>query len=409
MGQVPQAERPLAQPALPQNGEGLVHPGVPRLAEALPVELVAFEQITRQQGQGVDQQHEGGLVFQGQKDAVAAALAALEGVVPHRAGAGPADVVAAGGRAEHALVAGVVGPPAQVHVLEIGKEVLVKDADLIEDALAVERRPAAGREDALLLCVAAGKAAVAGLAGKAHPGDIVPGVVGQLPLKVADHQALDREDALVAVGGADQLFQPVGFGKSVVVEQDHILAVGQGNALVHRVGKAGVLPVFDQGEVGPAAVAAGLLEALVGGTVIHHDEVEVLFGLGVDRLDGVFQPALAVDIGNDDGCFHSRSCLRLLVTLAVVYHILPQKNSPPSVACATFQGGPISACIRRSEILPPWYPPFRQNEALNRALGPRGLAHSQRSISLYVSRPYAHVVRAGLFTISSFCGLQRGV
>src|SRR5699024_4973147 len=25
--------------------------------------------------------------------------------------------------------------------------------------------------------------------------------------------------------------------------------------------------------------------------------------------------------------------------------------------------------LRRSEILPPWYPPFRQNEALNRALG----------------------------------------
>src|SRR5699024_11468435 len=50
----------------------------------------------------------------------------------------------------------------------------------------------------------------------------------------------------------------------------------------------------------------------------------------------------------------------------------------------------------------PPLPPFRQNEALNRALGPRGLAHSQRSISLYVSRPYAHVVRAGLFDRKAF-------
>ena len=41
--------------------------------------------------------------------------------------------------------------------------------------------------------------------------------------------------------------------------------------------------------------------------------------------------------------------------------------------------------------------PWGQNGVLNRALGPKGLAHSQRSISLYVSRPYAHVVRAGLF------------
>src|SRR5699024_2513975 len=42
--------------------------------------------------------------------------------------------------------------------------------------------------------------------------------------------------------------------------------------------------------------------------------------------------------------------------------------------------------------------PWGQNLAQNRALGPRGLAHSLRQISLYVSRPYAHVIRAGLFS-----------
>ena len=54
--------------------------------------------------------------------------------------------------------------------------------------------------------------------------------------------------------------------------------------------------------------------------------------LGQDRFDRVFQPAFAVDVGNDDGCFHSCSCLWMLVTLAVVYHISPQKNSPTSMS-----------------------------------------------------------------------------
>ena len=39
--------------------------------------------------------------------------------------------------------------------------------------------------------------------------------------------------------------------------------------------------------------------------------------------------------------------------------------------------------------------PWGQNLVLNRALAAKRLAHSQRQISLYVSRPYAHVVRAG--------------
>ena len=59
------------------------------------------------------------------------------------------------------------------------------------------------------------------------------------------------------------------------------------------------------------------------------------------------------------------------------------------------QGGPISARIRASEILPPWYPPFRQNFPVNRALAAKRLAHSRRKISLYVSCPSALVSRAG--------------
>ena len=148
------------------------------------MELVALEQIAQRQREKVQDEHEQRLVLEGEQDAVPAALLALESVVLHRAGAGTADVVAFCGGAEDTLVACVVGTPAQVHILKVGEEVLVKGADLLQNALAVERRAAAGREDALLFGVAAGPAAVAGLAGKAHPGDVITGIVGLCLLAV---------------------------------------------------------------------------------------------------------------------------------------------------------------------------------------------------------------------------------
>ena len=206
--------------------------------------------------------------------------------------------------AEDILVARVVGAPAEVYVLEVGKEIFIEDADLVEDALAVEGRAAAGREDALLFGVAAGPAAVAGLAGKAHPCDVIAGVVGKLPVEVADHKALDGKNFLVALSHADELGQPLGLCKGVVVEQHHELAFRPGDALIDGVGEAGVGAVLDELEVLAAAIAAGLLKALVGGAVIHHDKLEVLLRLGVDRFDGVLEPAFAVDVGDDDGRFH---------------------------------------------------------------------------------------------------------
>ena len=285
-----------------------MHALVPSLAKALLVELVALEQIAQRQRDKVEYQHQQRLVFERQQNAVAAALLAFKGVVAHSTGAGTADVVALGSGAEHIFVTGIVGAPAQVYVLKVGKKVLVKAADLVQNAFAVQCCAAAGREDALLLGVAAGAASIAGLAGKAHPCYIVPGVIGQLPLKVPDHQALHRKNFGIGIGGAQKLGQPLRLGKGVVVEQHHILALRPGNALIDCVGKAGVASVFDQGEVGAGAVAARLRKTFVGGAVVHHDQVKILFGLGVDGLDGVLQPALAVDIGDDDGCFaHSSS------------------------------------------------------------------------------------------------------
>ena len=236
-------------------------------------------------------------------------------------------MIALGGGAEHVFVAGIVGAPAQVYVLKVGKKVLVKAADLVQNAFAVQRCAAAGREDALLLCVAAGAAAIAGLAGKAHPCYIVPGIIGQFPLKVPDHQALHRKNFGVGIGGVQKFCQPLRLGKGVVVEQHHIFALRPGNALIDGVGKASVAPVFDQGKVGAGAVAAGLFQTFIGGTVVHHDQVKILLSLGVDGLDGVLQPALAVDVWDNDGRFYhkSYSCFRQLQR---EYIILSQKCKP---------------------------------------------------------------------------------
>ena len=114
-----------------------MHALVPSLAKALLVELVALEQIAQRQRDKVEYQHQQRLVFERQQNAVAAALLAFKGVVAHSTGAGTADVVALGSGAEHIFVTGIIGAPAQVYVLKVGKKVLVKAADLVQNAFAV--------------------------------------------------------------------------------------------------------------------------------------------------------------------------------------------------------------------------------------------------------------------------------
>ena len=181
---------------------------------------------------------------------------------------------------------------------------LVEQTDLVQNALAVKGRAAAGREHPARLLIAADLHAVAPLAGKAQNGDVVARVVGQVPLKMADHQAAHRKNALVCLGRRQQIGQPVRLGEGIVVEQRHKLALRGTDALVHRVGEAGVFGVFDEGVVCPAHIAAGDGKAFVGGAVVHHDEFKILFGLGPDGLDGVPQPARAVQIGDHNGGFH---------------------------------------------------------------------------------------------------------
>src|SRR5699024_8488137 len=87
-----------------------------------------------------------------------------------------------------------------------------------------------------------------------------------------------------------------------------------------------------------------------------------------------------------------------------------QKFLPPgSLALSRFsRRATVGACENRSaapaapSLLRPLdalgaAAPWGQNLAPNRALAAKRLAHSQRQISLYVSRPYAHVVRSVLF------------
>ena len=201
----------------------------------------------------------------------------------------------------------IVRPPGKIHVLIVGEKQFVKNADLIQNGSAVERRAAAGRKDPAGLLVAAGFQPVAPLAGKPQDGHIIPGVVGQFGLIVAQHQAGHRKNFRVGPGGFQQFGQPVRLGEGVVVEQRHVFAAGDGDALVHCVGKAGVAVVLDQGVAVAAAVAARDLPAFVGGTVVNNDQFKVLLGLGPDGFYGIPQPARAVQVGDDDRGFHGFS------------------------------------------------------------------------------------------------------
>gem|GEM_PF-4340503 len=132
-------------------------------------------------------------------------------------------------------------------------------------------------------------------------------------------------------GGGDQPAQPLRLGKGSVVEQYHELALRPGDALIDGVGEAGVGAVLDELEVLAAAIAAGLLKAFVGGTVVHHNEPEVLFGLGIDRLDRILQPALAVDIRDHDSRFiHKYSCISVQVHGNSIAYLYTKRNRIPA-------------------------------------------------------------------------------
>ena len=122
---------------------------------------------------------------------------------------------------------------------------------------------------------------------------------------MADHQALHREDLFVGLGRLDQAGQPVGFGEGVVVEQHHIFAFRRADALVHRVGKAGVACVADERVARAALVALRDGQALVRRAVVDDDQLKILLGLRPDRLDRIAQPAGAVQVRDDDARFHA--------------------------------------------------------------------------------------------------------
>ena len=70
---------------------------------------------------------------------------------------------------------------------------------------------------------------------------------------------------------------------------------------------------------------------------------------------------------------------------------------PSQRACKRQTAAPAPLRLFRPLDAPQLRSPWGQNLVLNRALAARRLAHSQRQISLYVSRPSAHVGWTGLF------------
>ena len=61
-----------------------------------------------------------------------------------------------------------------------------------------------------------------------------------------------------------------------------------------------------------------------------------------------------------------------------------------------FRGNPFLRAVARQKFFPPNIP-LGTKFGAEPCTRPCGLAHSQHQISLSVSRPYAHVVRSGLF------------
>ena len=177
-----------------------------------------FQQIAQQHGDKIDNQHDHRLVFVGQQNAVAAALNAFEWVIPHRAGGGTADMAALCGGAIDVFITKIVGAPAEVNILIVGKKQFVKNANFIQNGFSVQCCAATGRKNTAGLLVAAGFQAVAALAGKAQNRHIISGVIGQFRLVIAQHQAGYRKNLRVALSGFQQLFQPVRFGKGIVIE-----------------------------------------------------------------------------------------------------------------------------------------------------------------------------------------------
>lgn len=70
--------------------------------------------------------------FVERQSAVAAALNAFEWVIPHRAGGGTADMAALCGGAIDVFITKIVGAPAEVNILIVGKKQFVKNANFIK-------------------------------------------------------------------------------------------------------------------------------------------------------------------------------------------------------------------------------------------------------------------------------------
>ena len=177
----------------------------------------------------------------------------------------------------------------------------------------VQTGAAAGRKDALRFLIAPPVHAVTPFAGPAEKRHIVAGVVGKFPVKMPDHQALHCKNTRVGVCHGDQLCQPIRFGKSVIVEQNHIGSFGQANSGVHSSGKTGVMIIFYKGVPLVPHITFGNRKTFVRRAVVHDDQFKVLLCLGPHRFDRVTMPPGSIEVGNYDARFQSvsSSVLRL--------------------------------------------------------------------------------------------------
>ena len=117
---------------------------------------------------------------------------------------------------------------------------------------------------------------------------------------------LDRADDFFEMVGHPQVVRfakgDVGAGRFFRAE-----AEGGGEA---EIGVAGV--TVQANEIGAAPdVFADDLDRAIGGTVVHHDDFEVLVGLGQQRIEGLANQILIVVAGNHHADFRRRRGIRV--------------------------------------------------------------------------------------------------
>ena len=196
---------------------------------------------------------------------------------------------------------------------------LVEKPRLLQGSSPVDRRAAAGGKDVTGLFVLRGRLTVSPLPCPAEEGDAVARIVHPGPVPGLQHSGRDCEQAGMGFQAADQGFHEVGKNLRIVVKKDHIRRRAGADAGVHTPGEPQVLLLLQHRHL------TGLqpLGASVGGSVLHHQNVEAGHGLlpqCFDALRKIFHPVV---VRNDNGRFCHKLLLQKYFSIPGIWYGSP--------------------------------------------------------------------------------------